>query len=380
MKRTFSRTQLSFLLLTAAVLTVFGYPSKALADRAIGPDQQTKLGMLLPLSGNYSAIGADTKQGMEMAFDDDVQAASTAFPVLADSKGEPSAALTEFRKLLDADKVAAVYAFRGPVGMTLNPVSKSSHVALLGGVGNKEFATGNDYAFQVWPPSDVEGKFLADAMAKMKVKNVALFSLQDDWTSSVSTGFREALKKNGGALVFDKEILPSDNDFRTLLQQVKSKKPDALFLNVGLAQIGPLLKQLRELHIDTPKYSNFWVAKKETFAAVGAEGVEGVMYDEMSTDLPTLNKKLQERYSATASGATVSAYLGTKLMLQVTKTAGSPLTAEAMYSGLLKQTSIDTPDASFAIKNRCVEIPLVMKVLKAGKGVLLPMEESKSPS
>ena len=357
----------------AGIFLLFaGSLSSASADRAIGPDQQTKLGMLLPLSGNYSTIGVDTKQGMEVALSDDPEAASSVLPVLADSKGEPAAALTEFRKLLDVDKVSAVFAFRGPVGMTVNPVSKSSHIPLLGGVGNKEFATGNEYAFQVWPASDVEGKFLADSMAKRKVSKVALISLQDDWTSSVSTGFREALKKNGGSLVFDKEILPSDNDFRTLLQQVKSKSPDAIFLNVGLAQIGPLLKQMGELHIDTPKYSNFWASKKETFAAAGPEAVEGVMYDEMSTELPQLAKKLQDKYSATASGATLSAYLGTKLILQVTKNSGMPVSPETMYSALLKQTVIETPDGNFPIQDRCVQIPLVMKVLRGGKGVVLP--------
>ena len=329
--------------------------------------------MIFPLSGNFAPIGKDNQQGVEAALAESGTPSALQI-TYADSKADAAAAVSEFRKLVDADKVSAVFAMRGPVGMSLNPISKSSHMPLLGGVGNKEFAASNEYAFQLWPASDIEGEFLATNMLKRHHQKVAVITLQDDWTASVSKGFAAGLKKNGGEILFWKEVLPTDNDFRTLVQQLKAKNVQALFLNVGISQFGPLLKQLAELKVDVPKYANFWISKKEILSSLSKEEVEGVVFEEMSTELPKLRNYLQEKYQVTPSGATISAYLATKLLSQAVNGSLKPLAPNELYQALMKQKQIETPDGNFPIKDRFVQFPLAMRVIKEGKVVPLPLE------
>lgn len=119
-------------------------------------DPKLKVGMLLPLSGPYAAVGADNRKGVEVALEESADKGSLEI-VYADSRAEPHQAVSEFRRLTTAEGVSVVIAFRGPVGMAVNPISKTLRIPLLGGVGNKDFAAANPHAFQIWTRSDEEG-------------------------------------------------------------------------------------------------------------------------------------------------------------------------------------------------------------------------------
>lgn len=287
--------------------------------------------------------------------------------VYADSKADPVTGINEFRRLTDTENVFGVYVMRGAVGMPLNPLSQSSGVPLLGGAGNKDFSTVNKYAFQVWSRSDEEGTFLAQIFKDRGYDSVALLTVQDDWQSSVSDGFRAAIDKLGLKIVSDQEVIPSDSDFRSLLLKIKSSSPKAIFANLAVNQIAPFLRQARDLGISTKMYCNLWIAKKDVIESAGMDVLEGVRFVEMDTNVPGLRKFVLDKYSATPSGATVSAYAATLLLLQTLSSNSSISTREDLYAELLKQTEISTPDGAIPIVDRRVRFPLKEKILKNGK-------------
>ena len=82
-----------------------------------------KVGMILPLSGHYAAIGQDTKRGVEVAL---TELGEGVLEVsYGDSQTEPRRAISEFQQMVDVEGVQGVFAFRGPIGMALNPLSKA---------------------------------------------------------------------------------------------------------------------------------------------------------------------------------------------------------------------------------------------------------------
>ena len=344
------------------ILLLSIFSSTCLAD---APDS-AKVGVLLTMSGSFAAVGKDGREGVESALSM-LGAGSKLSVQYSDSKSDPTTAVGEFRRLTTVEQVSGVYVFRGPIGAAVNPISRSSKVPLLGGIGNKDCTTVNEYAFQVWPRSDVEGAFLASKLKELGITDVAVITVQDDWTSSVSAGFREAFIAGGGKLVFDQEIIPTDTDFRTLLLQMSGKAPKAVFINVSIGQIGPILKQLKERDSKIPVFSNFWVGKKDVVEAAGNELLEGVRFVEMDSDLPALKEHLKATYGSAPSGATVSAYVATTLLYQAAQIKAG--TSAELFDSLLKQTEVKTSDRTFAIKDRCVQFPLVLKAMHEGKGV-----------
>lgn len=325
----------------------------------------TKVGMLLPLSGNYAAVGVDNRQGIEAALELSPYTGSLNIEY-ADSKADATVAVSEFRKLTNDEQVVAVYAMRGPVGMAINPISKAIGVPILGGVGNKDFAAMNEYAYQFWSTSDEEGRFLANALKSNRLMKVALLTAQDDWPVAVSKAFRERVKANNGSIVYDQEYIPSELDFRTAIAQLKSKAPDVVFANLGINQLAPFFKQAREFKLALAIYSNFWAAKKDVINAAGIENVEGIKFVEMNTALPSFQKTVAEKFKSTPSGATLSAYAGTLLFLQVAAKhpeARSPL---SFNRALTEMREIETPDGPLFIKDRRVEFPLIERTIHGG--------------
>ena len=344
------------------------YPLLAaiLALSPLSVSAERKVGVLLPLSGNFAAVGNDSRQGIEVALEELGGSTRLDF-VYADSKADPKTGVAEFRKFVDTDGVLAVYALRGPIGMALNPLSQAGKVALLGGVGNKDFADQNEFAFQLWSRSDEEGAFLAETLLKQRVRSIALVTTQDDWTNSVSLGFRTAYAARGGTIAIDQGVPPSEVEFSTIVSQIPLKKPDAVFVNLALPQIAPFLRRAREQNITLPIYSNFFSAKKEVVEAAGIESVEGVKFVEMDTNLPQFRRRLDAKFHTNASGATLAAYVAAMLLEKAALDAPEAKSATEFYAALLKVTEIRTADGTFKVRDRKVQFPLVIRTLRGGK-------------
>ena len=326
-------------------------------------EPRPKIGMLIPLSGSYAVIGADNRNGAEASLK---AGKSKVDLVYADSKADPTTSVSEFRKLVDSNHVVGVFAMRGPVGMALKPIAKSMHIPLMGGVGNREFAEGCPECFQLWSKSDTEGAFLASKVAARKFQKVALVTAEDDWLVSVSSGFREALKKSGVSLEYDQNFNPAETDFRAVVVQLKLKKPDVLFVNLALQQLGVFLKQAKEAGLQTAIYSNMWSPKKEVLEAAGLDAVQGVRFVEMNTNLPSL-KKETDAAGTVPSGATLSSYAATLLFQQAVDSNPAMKTPAELLAALQKQTELKTPDGNFPIQDRVVVFPLIEKQINRGK-------------
>lgn len=326
------------------------------------------IGLLMVLSGSYSVVGADNQQGIAAAMAELGEAAHVTF-VTGDTRADPTQAISEFRRMVAQYHPLAFYVMRGPPGMAVNPISKMLAIPLLGGVGNSLFATDNPYAIQAWPPSSEEGAYLAKVFAAKRLGKIALVTVQDDWPIAVTAGLKSELSRlSWGAIVMDKELAPSEVEFGALVSKLKEASPDVVFLNLGLSQIAPFLKQARIARLTAQLYSNFWAGKKEVIAASGLDTIEGLKYVEMDTDRPALCRFLAETYNSSPSGATLSAYASILLLNQGLRSApDAAVSTDSLYRALLRQSEIRTRDGPIAIRDRVIQFPLAIKTIRNGK-------------
>ena len=325
-----------------------------------------RVGAILTLSGNFAAAGDDSRRGIEAALAAKGNSGHLQF-VYADSRNEPSAAVSEFQKLLNVDQVAAIYTHRSSVGMALNPISLKDGVPLLGAVGHQDFAANNRFAIQAWPRAHDEGSFVADEFARRHFKRVGVLYTEDEWTSSVTKGFRSKLASLGIMLTYDQPVLPGEQDFRTQLLKLKATAPDAIYFNFLLPQIAPAIKQAREMGVSGNFFSNFYLAKKEVRDVAGIEALEGVRYVELENDLPNLKKILGK--DEPPPGLAVASYVSTLLLLQAANDDSRPSNTTELMTALSRQKEVRTSDGTYRVEDRCIKFPLVVKVMKNGKFV-----------
>lgn len=328
-------------------------------------DRNTKLkiGAILTLSGNFAAAGDDARRGIEAALSESDNA-NWLEVRYEDSRNEPSVAVAEFQKLVNVDGAAAIYTHRSSIGMALNPISLRGAVPLLGAVGHQEFATGNKFAIQMWPRAHDEGRFVADEFFGKRLKRIAVLWTEDEWTGSVTEGFRGRLKELGVEPVFDQSVLPGERDLRTQLLKLKASAPDVVYFNFLLPQIAPALTQARALDVPGVFFSNFYLAKHEIRDSVGMQALEGVRYVEFDNELPHLKAKLGR--DEPPPGLAVASYVSTLLLAQAAKAQSKPGTAEEFAESVLRQKEVRTPDGNYLIEDRCVRFPLVVKVFRGG--------------
>lgn len=337
--------------------------SVAWAQPKVGHRSPIKIGAILTLSGNFASAGEDSRRGIEAALA--TQGGVSRLEVIyADSKNEPSSAIAEYKKLLNVDRVAALFTHRSSIGMALDPLSLRDQIPLFGAVGHQNFASSNSYAVQAWPRAHDEGSFVAGQLSKRALRRIAVLSTEDEWTSSVADGFRTALTKFGITPVADLTALPGEQDLRTQMLKLKSSAPDAIYFNLLLPQIAPALKQAREMKVPGLFFSNFYAAKKEVRDAVGAENMEGLRYVEIDNELPHLKTALGR--DEPPPGLAVSAYVSTLLLLQAVNGDPGIANAAQLMASVLRQNEVKTSDGSYKIVDRCIQFPLAIKVMKQG--------------
>ncbi len=326
------------------------------------PQHKIKIGALLTLSGNFASAGEDCRSGIQAALKG-LGSDARIDIIFSDSKNEPSAAISELRKLTSRDNISAIFANRATIAMPLNPISHGLTLPLIAAAGHSKFVPSNPFAFQMWPSSIDEAAFLANQFQLRKHSKVAMIYSEDEWTGASASAFREALVTSGMKIVFDQSVPSLDTNFQTLLLKIKATRPDALYANLVLSQLAPFFRQAHNLNIEIPSYTNFYLAKPEVLNALTAEALKQVNYYDTEAELPALRKEATIDEGQNIPPLMVVSYLSTLLLNQAaSESKGS--SPKDFYDALLLQGEIRTADKDFSMVGRYLQMPLVLKSVK----------------
>jgi branched-chain amino acid transport system substrate-binding protein len=321
--------------------------------------QSTKIGVLIPETGNYASLGDDCRLGLEIARENyDLKNLKI---IYADSQAENKVAITEFNRLVETENVSAVLLSRSNVGLAVNPYSLKKKIPILGMVGHEEFVKQNPYAFQFWPKTEDEGAKLAQALLASGKRRVSIIMSEDEWLLNLGRYFKTSFLAGGGE-VLQEELIPiAETDISTVLLRASAKKPDAIYLNVAHGTIAPGLRRIYERSPQAEVVSNFWVGKPEVIEAAGKEQTEGVGFVEVSLK----QKKFLEAYEKLKSkrnptGMTYDCYSAFVALGNITSD-GKSLSPIEVQERLLKLTSIKLLDEDIPISGRIVSYTLAYK-------------------
>ena len=322
-----------------------------------------KIGVIAPLSGDFAPLGGDCKKGVLIALALSEQ--KDVSYVFGDARADPKLALQEYERIKQSDNPIAFVVLRGPLGMALAPVAGREGIPLVGGIGNPHFVVEGKTSFQAWPTATIEGAYLAEQLIKSGERTASVVTLEDDWTSVISEGFRMRYLALGGKILLDEQVLPTEQMFSQIVTKIKSLKPAATFLNLGIAQTPQFLKELKIQKVSTQKYSNFWAATPEAIKAAGEEASRGVAYTEMNLSNPEFMRGLRKLYGegASASGATYSCFIGSSFLLQGLSHGAKPKTPQEFFNTLLKLSELRVSSEHVSVVNRQIQLPVRLRVI-----------------
>ncbi len=213
-------------LLACALLAVGG---------AAHAQAKLKVGMMLPFTGTYAALGTAIDNGFKLYVQEQggkLGGREIEYFVV-DDESDPAKATDNVNKLINRDQVDVVVGtVHSGVAMAMAKVARDSKALLIVPNAGADAVTGPFCApnifrssFSNWQPGYAMGKVAADRKHKTAVTITWKYAAGDE---SVG-GFKEAFEKGGGKVLKDLTLPFPNVEFQALLTEIASLKPDIVY-------------------------------------------------------------------------------------------------------------------------------------------------------
>ncbi|WP_417476131.1 ABC transporter substrate-binding protein [Leisingera sp.] len=363
-----------------AILAAVGLATSLAVPAAA--EENIKVGLLLPFSGVYAALGDDIEAGFSVALDQFGSEAGIGFEIVReDTEVKPPVALGKAKKLILQDKVdvMAGVVSSGVLGAVRDMVHGAGVPLIVANAGNDE-ATGTSCSPYITRMSFSNGQVnrpMGQWMHDQGIRKV--YTLAPDYAAGrqMIGGFVETFAAAGGEIV-GQDFTPfqKTQDFGPYLAQAKASGADAVYVFYAGGEAISFVKQYDSfgLKADLPLYGSGFLTSPLYVNAEGpaAEGVITALHY-----VPTLDNAanaafvaaFQDKTGRLPSEFAVHGYDAARALVEAAKAGARD---RESLADALRQVSFDGPRGKLSIDpatNNIVQ-PVYVYETVAGEGGL----------
>ncbi|MFF3677813.1 ABC transporter substrate-binding protein [Streptomyces sp. NPDC002120] len=314
-----------------------------------------KIGLLVPQSGTYKALGDDMKQGFELyvAQHGGKLGGREVQIVVADEGETADSGKAAAEKLVKQDRVLAV---SGVVSSaTINGVKdlfETSKVPLVGSNASPTTLTGTTYVWRTSYVNDEPGKALGRHVAEKAGGPVFLVAAGYQAGKDEIEGFKSTFLPAGGKIAGEEVYtpFPATKNFQPYLAQIENSGAKAVFCFYAGGAAVDFVKQYRDFGLagKIPLYAPGFLTEGGVLKGQG-EAADGILTAlNYSADLDNAaNKQFAPAYR-TAYGADPTTYAmaswdAAQVLDKAIKAAGDAVTSEKVNAAIATVGDIDSP-------------------------------------
>jgi len=306
------------------------------------------IGSLLPLTGDGAAYGVEIRNGIDLAVDKINTTGGLQGRKLSvsyeDTKGDPTTAVSAIQSLLARQRVPTIIgdSFSGST-LALIPVIERERVVLLSPTASSPKLTGaSAFFFRNWPSDSIEATVMAAvATSRLGRKSFGVLYSNSEYGVGLKNAFVKKVRYLGGTVIGEEAFREKDTDFRTQLQNLNAKKPDAIYLTGYYQEFALILKQAKELGVRAQflSYGTFHEPQVLSLSRGAAEGVVFVQpfYDPDSPEpiVAEFVAAFKKKYQTAPGLYAAHGYDAGLLLGEAMRTAANTPTAERIRDALL---------------------------------------------
>ena len=338
----------------AAVLTV----SSAVAQTPTGP---IKVGLMLPYSGTYAALGTAIENGFKLYVQEqggklggrEIQY----FKV--DDESEPAKATDNVNKLIKRDNVdVLVGTVHSGVALAMAKAAKDNNTLLVIPNAGADAITGPLCAanivrssFTNWQPGYAMGVVAGGKGIKRAMTITWNYAAGNESTK----GFTEGFEKNGGKVVKDLTLPFPNVEFQALLTEIAAQKPDAVYAFFAGGGAVKFVKDYAAAGLDKtiPLYGPGFLTDG-TLEAQGAaaQNMLTTLHYADNLDTPRNNAfrtAYAVAYKANADVYAVQGYDAAQILGAGLKAVGGDLAKRDQLTAAMRKTVVDSPRGKFSL-------------------------------
>lgn len=241
-----------------------------------------KIGFMGDLTGENSAIVIPPRNGAKMAFEEhNAKNPKVKIEMVEyDSQGKPEQATSLVQQAIGTDKIVGLIgpAFSGESKAIGAQLDEGKIPSVSPSATNPGLAqNGWKYWHRVVANDGDQGPAIANFLIKARSPKTA-FVISDDQEYSV--GIAEAVDKTfkeKGVTTQTDKFAATASDYSSTVGKVKAANPDVIFYGGYYAQLGKLLKQLRDQGVTAPVASGDGSLDAQLVTAAGKPAAEGAI-------------------------------------------------------------------------------------------------------
>lgn len=258
-----------------------------------------KIGAILNLTGTFSALGENSKDGIDLAIGEINNNGGVLGRKLTvdyqDNDGDnPKGALNALYNLTGKNIRLIIGTNLAPSGNVVAPVTEKADVVMISpSLGSEKFAEMSPRTFNLYSANKFGSFALAEYLYKDRgYKKIAILGSKQEWENDQALFVKQRFEELGGTITALELPLVDNKDLRAEAIKIKSSGPDAIvFTNYG--ETGISAKRLRGIGATQPFYS---VSFYEPQIGIAEGALEGAVFVTTDTVSPDFNKKFQAVY------------------------------------------------------------------------------------
>jgi branched-chain amino acid transport system substrate-binding protein len=363
--------------LLTGLVAALSVPPAATAQAA-----PVRIGLLVPLSGAFSATGKDMLNGTELYLDEiGRQVAGRKIELIVeDTEGTPATALTKARKLVEQDRVHVLTGgLLASTGYALQPFVDGQRIPTTFPVIAADDLTQRKPAKWIvrtgWTTSQPMHPFGEWVARQMKIKKVVTIGMDYAFGWETVGGFQRTFEDAGGQIVQKIWTPLNTNDFAPFLAQLRRDADGVLALFVGRLAL-QFMKQYESAGLKgkIPLLGGGTTTDESVLPQMGDEAIGAVtaLHYSAAIDTPQ-NQKFARAFEAkagkSASYYSEATYTGTRWIVEAVKAINAKVEdRDGLLAALRKVDIKDAPRGPITVDRwgNPVQNIYVRKVEKVG--------------
>lgn len=351
-------------LLAAAIALLLSVP--VLAEPGVS-DKEVLLGQSVALSGPAKELGSEMRSGALLYFEQvnasgGVHGRRIRLQTLDDGY-EPERAAANTRKLIEEEKVLALFGYVGtPTSLAALPLFTEAKVPFVGAFTGAQALREpfNRYVFNVRASYFDETEKIVEQLTTTGIKQIAVFYQNDAYGKAGLAGVERAMTKRGLKIAATATVERNTVDVAKAVAALSATRPDAVVMVSAYTSVAAFVKGMKKAGSAAQFHNVSFVGSRPLAAALGDEGV-GVAIVQVvpfpwSGTLPVTREYQAQARAAGAkdfSFTELEGYIAARVLVEGLKRAGRELTRERLVTALesLSRTDIGGFQVDYSSSN-----------------------------
>lgn len=239
------------------ILLMLVAASLLFAGPAVSADT-IKIGLMCPLTGSWASEGQDMRQILELLTDQvndrgGLNGKEVELEV-ADDGGDPRTAVLAAQRLSSKNVVGVIGTYGSSVTEATQDIYAATETLQIanGSTSVRLTEKGLPYFFRTCPRDDEQGRVAVKTMLENDYSRIAILHDSTTYAKGLADEARTLLSDEDVEIVFFDALTPGEQDYTTILTQIRQDEPDVVFFTGYYPEAGMLLRQKMQLGLDVP--------------------------------------------------------------------------------------------------------------------------------